>query len=115
MTRNLQVYFDLGDYMDNLNLESFLIDEGSEVKNDERNFCEIVVNDATHTTNEIFLEMSLGSWMANASFEIPVTRESIGELRTAISGGQAKLHLGEFEYISNKENNVDIFEDDARL
>ena len=112
MTRNLQVYFDLGEYEENLNLESFLIDEGSEVKNDKGNYYEISVKNDKYITNEIYLEMSLGSWTANASFEIPVTQESIGELQKAIASGNAKLKLGEYEYFSTKEQNVDIFDED---
>ncbi len=115
MTSNLYVHFDLGDYEDNPELESFSINPDASdirVKQEEGNFCELVVGNMKYRTNELELEMSGGGWLASAFFEIPVNQESIGELQKAIASGNAKLKLGEYEYFSTKEQNVDIFDED---
>ena len=112
MTSDLQVNFDLGDYEDypEGELESFRVDEGYvAVKKDKGNFCEIVVDDKTYKTDELELEFSLGGWMAGAVFDLPVTREAIGDLRKAVSSGQAKLRLGEYEFVSNEADNEYLF------
>ena len=112
MTSNLQVNFDLGDYEDypEGDLESFRVNEGYViVKKDEGNFCEIVVKKVPFKTNELELEFSGGGWMANAVFDIPVTQESIGDLRNAVSSGLARLRLGEYEFKSNEMDNEYLF------
>ncbi len=112
MTSNLYVHFNLGDYEDNPELESFSIDPDSSdirVKQEEGNFCELVVGNMKYRTNELELEMSGGGWLASAFFEMPVTREVIDDLRSALSSGQAKLRLGQFEFISNAADNDYLF------
>jgi hypothetical protein len=112
MTSNLYVHFDLGDYEDKPELESFSVDPDSSdirVKKEEGNFCELVVQNTTYRTNELELEMSGGGWMASASFEIPVTRDVIDDLRNALSSGQAKLRLGQYEFKSNAADNEYLF------
>jgi len=112
MTSDLQVNFDLGDYEDypEGELESFAAAEGYvTVKKDKGNFCQIVVNDKTYKTDELELEMSGGGWMAGAVFDLPVTREAIDDLRKAVSSGQAKLRLGEYEFVSNEADNEYLF------
>ena len=112
MTSNLYVHFDLGDYEDKPELESFSVDPDSSdirVKKEEGNFCELVVQNTTYRTNELELEMSGGGWMASASFEIPVTRDVIEDLRNALSSGQAKLRLGQYEFKSNAADNEYLF------
>ena len=112
MTSDLQVNFDLGDYEDypEGELESFRVDEGYvAVKKEKGNFCEIVVDDKTYKTDELELEFSLGGWMAGAIFDLPVTREAISDLRKAVSSGQAKLRLGEYEFVSTEADNEYLF------
>jgi hypothetical protein len=112
MTSDLQVNFDLGDYEDypEGELESFAAAEGYvTVKKDKGNICQIVVNDKTYKTDELELEMSGGGWMAGAVFDLPVTREAIDDLRKAVSSGQAKLRLGEYEFVSNEADNEYLF------
>ena len=115
MTSNLYVYFDLGEYEDNPNLGSFSIDpdfSDVRVKKDEGNFCEIVVKKITNRTNDLELKLINGDyWVASASFEIPVTRDVIDDLRTAVSSGQAKLSLGDYEFISNAAVNEILFKE----
>jgi hypothetical protein len=112
MTSDLQVNFDLGDYEDypEGELESFAAAEGYvTVKKDKGNICQIVVNDKTYKTDELELELSGGGWMAGAVFDLPVTREAIDDLRKAVSSGQAKLRLGEYEFVSNEADNEYLF------
>ncbi len=112
MTSNLYVHFNLGDYEDNPELESFSIDPDSSdirVKQEEGNFCELVVGNMKYRTNELELEMSGGGWLATAFFEVPITGEVIDDLRSALSSGQAKLRLGQYEFISNAADNDYLF------
>jgi hypothetical protein len=112
MTSNLQVNFYLGDdesYPEG-ELESFRVDEGYvTVKKDKGNFCEIVLDDKSYKTDELELEFTLGGWMASAVFDLPVTREAIGDFRKAVSSGQVKLRLGEYEFVSNEAENEYLF------
>ena len=111
---NLQVNFDLGEYGDYPDLEQFSIDpDGSDVRvrKEPGNYCEIVVDGIVFETNELELEMSGGGWTASALFDIPVTPESIGKLRDSVAGGHAKLRLGEYEFLSEKDFNESLFRD----
>jgi hypothetical protein len=63
-------------------------------------------------TDELELELSDGGWVASARFIFPVTPEVISDLREAISGGFAKLKLGEYEFISDKSLNASLFDED---
>ncbi len=107
---DLQVNFDLGEYGEYPDLEDFSIREGDvRVKKNPGNFCEIFLNGDRFETNVLELELSGGGWIANAIFDIPLTREYIDVVRSAIVEGQAKLRLGEYQFTSSEIFNEHIF------
>ena len=82
------------------------------VKKDKENYSKIQVNKVTYTTTNLELELFDGQWFLNAIFEIPEFEKIFNDFRDSVATSKGVLKLGHLEFLSNKEDNFHLFEED---
>lgn len=114
MKKTPSVIFPLGKYDESPDFWDFSIDPNSSdirVIKDAKNYATFKINGVSYTTQELYLD-NHGStfWTVQAVFEISNFEELLDTFLEVVANGEVTLRLGDYNFVSNKEENWELFE-----
>lgn len=108
------VIFPLGNYEERPEFWDFSVDAKMgdvRVIKDKKNFAKVKINGISYTTHDLYLDTNGSTfWTVQAEFEIPKFEELFDSFLGAVEKGHATLSLGDYKFVSNKEENWELFE-----
>ena len=108
------VIFPLGDYEEHPEFWDFSVDAKMgdvRVIQDKKNFAKIEINGISYTTHELYLDTHGSTfWTVQAEFEITKFEDLFYSFLDSVEKGEAILRLGDYRFVSNKEENWELFE-----
>ena len=112
--RSPSVLFMLGNYDEHPEFWGFSIDpkfSDTRVITDKDNYATFEINGDSYTTQELYLDTNGSTfWTVQAEFDIPNFGEIFDGFLEAVTKGEVILRLGDYRFVSNKEENWELFE-----
>jgi hypothetical protein len=104
----------LGNYDQHPKFWDFSIDpkfSDTRVIKDKDNYATFEINEVSYTTQELYLDTNGSTfWTVQADFEIPNFEELFDSFLEIVAKGEVILRLGDQKFVSNKEENWELFE-----
>ena len=104
----------LGNYDEHPEFWDFSIDpkfSDTRVIKDKDNYATFEINGDSYTTQELYLDTNGSTfWTLQAEFEIPNFEELFDSFLEIVAKGGVILRLGNYKFVSNKEENWELFD-----